>query len=116
MNLDSRRQLENTERRRIKILADEAVALAKNLDLDRDPSAHISRTLRGIPEGEERDRLFGQIKAELKRRGFKSPQERTREERQMLENARRQILLEDASKHEACIDPRERKDANEEAA
>lgn len=107
MDFDSRREFENTERRRIQILADEAAALAKELDLDRYPSAHISRALRGVPDGKDRDLLFGQIRAELKRRGFKTPQERTREERKRLEEARRQILLEDAYKHEAQIDPHE---------
>lgn len=116
MNPDSRRESEQTEHRRIQILADEAMALAKELDLDRDPSVHISRALRGIPEGRERDRLFGQIRAELKRRGFKTPQEQRREDDMILREARDQIMLEDAYRHQARIDPHEREDDEEEAA
>lgn len=116
MNLDSPHALERGERRRIQLLADEAVAFANGLDLDRYPSAHISRALQGIPQGRERDRLFKEINAELKRRGFKSPQERTREEQRMLKDERRKILLKDAYKHEQEIDPHERNDDDQEAA
>lgn len=110
MSADSRHESERGDRRRIQILADEAIALAKELDLDRYPNLHVSRALHGIPEGRERNRLFGQISAELKRRGFKTPQEQRREDDRILREARDQIMLEDAYKHEARIDPRERED------
>lgn len=114
MNPEARRKPDQEEHRHIQILADEAIALAKELDLDHYPNLHVSRALRGVPEGRERNRLFGLITAELKKRRFKTPQEQRREKLQMLKEAKQQILREDAYKHEAHIDPHERED--EEAA
>mgnify|MGYP001562739669 FL=1 len=53
---------------RLKRLADEAEKQAKLLDLKVSPSLHITKALQGIPEGRERDLLFGEIRKELKRR------------------------------------------------
>ncbi|MBI4435284.1 hypothetical protein HY630_01300 [Candidatus Uhrbacteria bacterium] len=110
MHHETTPSLEPREPQQIKRLADEAEALARDLDLDRNPSLHVSRALQGIPEGRERNRLFGLIQAELKRRGFKSPQQQRREDERDLREAREQLMLEDAYRHQARIDPRERDD------
>lgn len=110
MNLDLRHESKQAERERVQLLADEAIALAKNLDLDRYPNLHISRALRGMAEGPEREHLFRQIIAELKRRGFKTPQEQRRENERLIREAKDSIIWEDSFTHEARIDPHERED------
>lgn len=59
---------EEAHRRRVNALADEAVKWMPQVDLKLYPSLHISKALRGIPEGRERDRLFGEVRKEVNRR------------------------------------------------
>ena len=54
--------------RRIERHVDAAEGFAKTLDLKRNPSAHIAAALKGIPDGTERDRLFGEVRRELNKR------------------------------------------------
>lgn len=55
-------------KRQIQRLVDAAEAFAKTLDLKRNPSAHIAAALKGVPDGKERDQLFGEIRRELNKR------------------------------------------------
>ncbi len=87
---------------RIKKLADAAEAYAKQLDLRISPSLHITKALQGIPEGRERDLLFGEIRKELNKR----EQKRKREQRDLAEalaqrdETKKQEQLRDAWGHQ----------------
>jgi len=81
------------------------------VDLERYPTLHISRALQGIPDGKERDYLFGQIRKELQRRRRVQRQQQINKDKKYdaaLREAKQIMLMEDAAKHEARINPRER--------
>ena len=80
---------------KMKRLADTAEAYAKQLDLTISPSLHITKALQGIPEGRERDLLFGEIRTELNRR-----KRENKKEQADLEDALRQRTLREARAHE----------------
>ena len=87
---------------RLKKLADAAEVYARQLDLNISPSLHITKALQGIPEGRERDLLFGEIRKELNKR----EQKRKKEQRDLAEalaqkeKAQKQERLRDAWGHQ----------------
>ncbi|PJA46154.1 hypothetical protein CO174_00745 [Candidatus Uhrbacteria bacterium CG_4_9_14_3_um_filter_50_9] len=87
----ARAQAESEQR--LKVLADAAEQWKKEVDLKRYPSLHISKALQGIPEGRERDRLFGEVRKELNRREKKkrAEEKEKRELRADADDARRRI-------------------------
>ena len=80
---------------RIKRLADEAEKQAKLLDLKISPSLHITKTLQGIPEGSERDLLFGEVRKELNKR-----EQKRKKDQKNLEKALDTQRLRDAWAHQ----------------
>jgi hypothetical protein len=81
-------------RRRVRDLADSAENWQKEVDLIHYPSLHISKALQGIPEGKERDRLFGEVRKELKRR-----KDKRRQEEEYLAETRKAELMRGAYAH-----------------
>jgi hypothetical protein len=86
----------------IKRLADEAEKQAKLLDLKISPSLHITKALQGIPEGRERDLLFGEIRKELKRREEKRKRDQKdlQEALSQLDKNKKQEQMRDAWRHQ----------------
>jgi uncharacterized protein involved in exopolysaccharide biosynthesis len=97
---------ESRHQKHIQVLSDTAETLSTTLDLKRNPTIHISRALAGIPEGKERDRLFGEIRRELEKRNRDALVLRTQEqeEHDELEEARSRLernnMMRDAYAHQ----------------
>ncbi len=91
---------------KVRNLADSAEEWARTLDLERYPSAHISKALQGIPNGRERDLMFGAIRRELNRRAHahktRSSEEAAiiKEVERMREKERRQRTMAEAYAHQ----------------
>jgi hypothetical protein len=102
MQFQRRNSPELFPKSRIQQLADSAQQWAKTLDLGRDPSAHISKTLQGVPNGDERDQLFGAIRRELLRRAAnKSEDDKLRLEADVLrEDEKRARIQKEAYAHQ----------------
>jgi len=86
----------------IKRLADEAEKQAKLLDLKISPVLHITKALQGIPEGRERDLLFGEVRKELNKREQKRKRDQKdlQEALNQLEKRKKQEQLRDAWRHQ----------------
>ncbi len=108
---------ETPDASRIKRLADSAEQWAESLDLSRYPSIHISKALQGIPNGRERDLLFGAIRRELNKRA--SMQRTSRDDEAVLDKEvetirreeQRQRTMREAYAHQ-MRQPREAWDPN----
>jgi hypothetical protein len=117
MNPDRMNFNESIPKSRISKLVDEAERWAKTLDLKRNPVAHISKALQGVPNGRERDELFGAIRRELNRRNNIARHEQhendelKREAKKIREELKNEQTLKDAYAHQ-MRQPRDTWDPN----
>lgn len=113
MVFDKHPQREAMERQKIASMADAAMKYADMLDLERKPDNHIWKALdqEGIKNRSDRSYFFRQVSAELKRRGFKTPQQKQKirdaRTNQLMKEAREALIMADAAAHERRIDPHE---------